>query len=130
MKGWDSIGTGRRKTAVARVFIKSGSGKIIINNKDIEDYFQRKILQFVVRQPLAVLDRLEEYDIKINVKGSGKTGQAGACRHGIARALDAISEDFRPIMKPHGFLTRDAREVERKKFGRHKARKKPQFSKR
>lgn len=130
MKGFDAHGVGRRKSSVARVFVKEGSGTITINGKDVKEYFKREILQFVVKQPLVATKTLESYDILITVKGGGKSGQAGSCRLGISRALDALDETYRPIIKPLGFLTRDSRSVERKKFGRHKARKRPQFSKR
>ena len=130
MKGFDSHSIGRRKASVARVFVKQGTGNIVVNKMDIKEYFPREILQYIVKQPLSVLDRTEQYDIVINVKGGGKSGQAGACRLGVARALNDMDPDCRSELKPHGFFTRDARVVERKKFGRHKARKRPQFSKR
>ena len=130
MKGFDSSAVGKRKTSIARVFLKEGSGQITINGRDLKDYFSREILQYIVCQPLQACDKNDAYDIKINVKGGGKSGQAGACRHGIARALDELNEEFRPLIKPLELLTRDDRKVERKKYGKHKARKKPQFSKR
>ena len=130
MKGYEAHTIGRRKRAIARAFVKEGEGKIIVNGLELTKYFGREILQYVVKQPLTVTKTVNKYDIKINVKGGGKTGQAGACRLAIARALDTLVEESRKLMKPEGFLTRDPRVVERKKFGRHKARKKPQFSKR
>lgn len=130
MKGYDSAAVGRRKTSTARVYVKSGSGNIVVNGLAYDQYFGRETLRMILRQPLALIDALEKYDIKINVVGGGKSGQAGACRHALSRALNKIDEELRPALKAAGFLTRDAREVERKKYGRHKARKKPQFSKR
>lgn len=130
MRGWKEHAVGKRKNSVARVFVKDGSGKITVNGKDYQDYFGRETLKMVLRQPLVITDNLETYDIQINVCGGGTSGQAGACRHGISRALDKINEENRKLLKPVGLLTRDQREVERKKYGRHKARKKPQFSKR
>lgn len=130
MKGFDSNAVGRRKTSIARVFIKKGSGSLKINGQDYKEYFTRETLQYIVQQPLNAVNATESYDIVVNVKGGGKSGQAGACRHGISRALDLLAEENRSKLKPLGLLTRDARQVERKKFGRHKARKRPQFSKR
>ena len=130
MKGYDSAAVGRRKTSTARAYIKSGSGNIIVNGMAYEKYFGRETLRMILRQPLALIDALDKYDIKINVTGGGKSGQAGACRHAVSRALNSLDEELRPPLKSAGFLTRDARQVERKKYGRHKARKKPQFSKR
>lgn len=130
MKGYDAHTIGRRKTSVARVFLKKGSGQITVNGQDLADYFDRETLNYIVKQPLIAIEAEEDYDIKINVVGGGKAGQAGACRHGISRALCEIDEEARSQIKPLGFLTRDARKVERKKPGRHKARKRPQFSKR
>ena len=130
MKGWDSSGIGRRKSSVARVFLKEGSGEITVNNMAYDKYFGRKTLQMILKQPLVLLDNTENFDIKISVKGGGKAGQAGACRLGISRALLGVEEENRKPLRGAGFLTRDSREVERKKYGRHKARKKPQFSKR
>lgn len=121
---------GRRKRAVARVFIRDGEGKISVNGAAYDTYFGRKTLQMIVRQPLEAINKLEKYDILANVSGGGPSGQAGALRHGIARALLAVDEKNRPVLKKSKFLTRDAREVERKKYGRHKARKRPQYSKR
>ena len=123
-------GTGRRKRSVARVFLKSGSGKIIINGKDYKDYLCRQSLSILVIQPLMILEIENSYDISINVTGGGLSGQAGAIRLGIARALNTINEDYRKIIKQKGFLTRDARKVERKKPGQPGARKNFQFSKR
>jgi len=130
MKGYKGNAVGRRKTAVARVFVKEGSGVITVNNKPFEEYFERDTLKMVVMQPLVATDSISKYDFKISVKGSGKSGQAGAVRHGIARVLDELDDTARKIIKPLGYLTRDPRKVERKKFGRHKARKSTQFSKR
>ena len=121
---------GRRKTAVARAFLKPGTGVITVNKIPYEEYFGRKTLQMVIRQPLAVLESLEKYDVQINVSGGGKSGQAGSVRHAIARALVKLDAENRKALKVVGYLTRDAREVERKKYGRHKARKRPQYSKR
>ncbi len=124
-------GTGRRKTSVARVWLISpGKGEINVNGKDINEFFQRETLKMVIRQPLELTDLLNEFDIKINVKGGGPSGQAGAIRHGISRALLQFNADLRPVLKKAGFLTRDPRMVERKKYGLKKARKRPQFSKR
>lgn len=121
---------GRRKAAVARVYVASGSGKITINKRDIAAYFPSSILQYIVRQPLATLDAVEKYDIKINLKGGGFKGQSEAARLAIARALVKINEEDKPALRAEGFLTRDSRVVERKKPGRPKARKRFQFSKR
>ena len=124
-------GTGRRKSSVARVFLTPGTGKITINKRDIDDYFGLETLKVVVRQPLTETDTLNKFDAMITVKGGGYTGQAGAIRHGIARALlEADSETYRPILKKAGYLTRDPRMKERKKYGLKKARRAPQFSKR
>ncbi len=121
---------GRRKAAVARVFVKEGTGKILINKKELDNYFPSSMLQFVVKQPLNKLEVGEQYDIKINVKGGGFKGQAEAIRLGIARALIKINPEDKPALKAAGFVTRDPRVVERKKPGRPKARKRFQFSKR
>ena len=121
---------GRRKAAVARVYVSEGAGKITINGRDLEVYFPSSILQFVVKQPLAKLDVLEKYDIKVNLDGGGFKGQAEALRLAIARALVKINPEDKPALKAEGFMTRDAREVERKKPGQTKARKHFQFSKR
>lgn len=122
--------TGRRKSSAARVFMKRGDGNITINNRTLEQYFGRETGCMVVRQPLVTVDLLGQMDINITVKGGGITGQAGAIRHGITRALIAYDESLRKPLRQAGFVTRDAREVERKKVGLHKARKRPQFSKR
>ena len=121
---------GRRKAAVARVFVKPGTGKITINHKELEVYFPLHILQYEVKQPLMVTNTLENYDVTINLVGGGIKGQAEAARMGIARALCEINAEYRPVLKKNGFLTRDAREVERKKPGQPGARRKFQFSKR
>ncbi len=122
--------TGRRKNAVARVRVKKGSGKIEINKRNIEDYLPRKILQMIINQPFEVTDNISKYDVFVNVCGGGISGQAGANRHGISRALCKADGKNRPALKKNGFLTRDPRMVERKKFGRRGARKSTQFSKR
>ena len=121
---------GRRKAAVARVYVSAGSGKITINKRDIAVYFPSSILQYIVRQPLSTLDAVEKYDIKINLKGGGFKGQSEAARLAIARALVKINEEDKPALRAEGFLTRDSRVVESKKPGRPKARKRFQFSKR
>ena len=123
-------GTGRRKSAVARVYATSGTGKIIINKKAIEDYFGRKTDQMVSLQPLECVDMSTKFDINVIVKGGGPSGQAGAIRHGLTRALMVYDETLRPALRKAGFVTRDSRIVERKKVGLHKARKRPQYSKR
>ena len=123
-------GTGRRKSSVARVYVTPGSGKITINKKDIDDYFGLDTLKVIVRQPFAVTGTEGKYDVLVNVYGGGFTGQAGAIRHGIARALNEASEDYRVILKKAGYLTRDPRMKERKKYGLKAARRAPQFSKR
>ncbi len=123
-------GTGRRKTSVARVRLLPGNGKITINGRDIEDYFGRPVLRNIVLQPLVLTETEGKYDIKVNVHGGGSTGQAGAIRHGIARALLEVDSEMRIPLKKAGFLTRDPRMKERKKYGLKKARKAPQFSKR
>ncbi len=123
-------GTGRRKTSTARVFITKGTGAIKINGRTIEEYFGREVARMIVRQPLELLDAAEEFDINATVKGGGSFGQAGAIRHGLTRALMQYNEDNRGPLREAGYVTRDAREVERKKVGLRKARKKPQFSKR
>jgi len=125
-----AYGTGRRKSATARVWIKPGSGKITINGKDQTEYFARPVLRMIIEQPLVAADRRSEFDVVCTVKGSGLSGQAGAVRHGITRALVAYEPGLRPVLKPHGYLTRDPRTVERKKYGRAKARRSFQFSKR
>ncbi len=123
-------GTGRRKSARARVYAKPGSGKITINNKDIVEFFGRKTDQMVARQPLECVDMTSKFDLNIMVTGGGPSGQAGAIRHGLARALLVYDEALRPALRKAGYVTRDARVVERKKVGLHKARKRPQYSKR
>jgi len=122
--------TGRRKSSTARVFLNAGSGKIVVNKRPLDEYFGRETARMVVRQPLDVTEMGGKVDINVTVSGGGTTGQAGAIRHGIARALDAYDESLHTALRRAGFLTRDAREVERKKVGLHKARKRPQFSKR
>jgi small subunit ribosomal protein S9 len=124
------IGTGRRKSSVARVRLVPGDGKIIINDRDVEDYVPFATLREVIKQPLNTTETLGSYDVLVNVHGGGYTGQAGAIRHGIARALLSVDPDFRPALKSAGFLTRDARMKERKKYGLKGARRAPQFSKR
>jgi small subunit ribosomal protein S9 len=123
-------GTGRRKTSAARVFIKSGKGDISVNDRSLDTYFGREVARMIVRQPFEVVELTDKFDVKISVTGGGSFGQAGAIRHGIARALVEYDENLRPSLRKAGFLTRDARQVERKKVGLHKARKRPQFSKR
>jgi small subunit ribosomal protein S9 len=130
MKGYDAGKIGRRKTSVARAYAKAGSGNIMVNGMSYDKYFGRETLRMIIRQPLETLEVLNKFDWNINVVGGGKSGQAGACRHAISRTLNDIDPDYRKPIKAKGFLTRDSREVERKKFGRHKARKRPQFSKR
>ncbi|UDG82503.1 30S ribosomal protein S9 [Candidatus Vallotia cooleyia] len=125
-----NYGTGRRKSAVARVFIKAGSGNIIVNNKPIAHYFVRETSLMIVRQSLDLVDHSNTFDIKVNVIGGGETGQAGAVRHGITRALIDYDKTLKPRLSNAGFVTRDARTVERKKVGLHKARRRKQFSKR
>jgi len=123
-------GTGRRKTSVARVFIKTGSGKFIVNDKPVDEFFSRETGRMVVRQPLDLTQNLTTFDIMVNVSGGGESGQAGAVRHGITRALIEYDAALKPSLSKAGFVTRDAREVERKKVGFHKARRRKQFSKR
>ena len=123
-------GTGRRKSSIARVRIVEGSGKITVNGTDIEEFFGLETLKVIVRQPLTVTNTATKYDVIATVKGGGIAGQAGAIRHGIARALNEANSEFRPALKTNGFLTRDPRMKERKKYGLKKARKAPQFSKR
>jgi len=130
MADMNQLCTGRRKTAAARVFITPGSGNIIVNKSTLEQYFGRETSRMIVRQPLEAVELLGKMDVTITVKGGGSNGQAGAIRHGLARALVNYDEELRSTMRRKGFLTRDAREVERKKIGLHKARKRPQFSKR
>ena len=123
-------GTGRRKSSVARVYLVPGKGNITINKRDIDDYFGLETLKVIVRQPLVATETVEKYDVKVTVRGGGYTGQAGAIRHGIARALLQVDEEFRPTLKKAGYLTRDPRMKERKKYGLKAARRAPQFSKR
>mgnify|MGYP001822734109 FL=1 len=123
-------GTGRRKTAVARVYLRPGSGKMTVNRRDFDEFFPNQVLKMVIRQPLLLTETADKFDILVNVQGGGSTGQAGAIRHGIARALLEYNAELRPRLKAAGFLTRDPRKVERKKYGQPKARKRFQFSKR
>ena len=123
-------GTGRRKSSVARVYLMPGTGKITINKRDIDDYFGLDTLKLIVRQPLELTDTTAKFDVKVTVKGGGFTGQAGAIRHGISRALLEADSDYRPTLKKAGYLTRDPRMKERKKYGLKAARRAPQFSKR
>jgi small subunit ribosomal protein S9 len=125
-----NYGTGRRKTSVARVFIKPGKGKFTVNDKTLDDYFARETGRMVVRQPLVLTDHMQTFDIKVNVDGGGESGQAGAVRHGLTRALIEYDPALKPALSKAGLVTRDAREVERKKVGLHKARRAKQFSKR
>ncbi|MCK9169423.1 MAG: 30S ribosomal protein S9 [Treponema sp.] len=125
-----AIGTGRRKTAVARVFVREGSGKIVVNGKDAKEYFDTDEQMQMIRQPLLVTSNDNKYDIMINVIGGGRNGQAAACLHGISRALIQIDQDSRTALKSNGYLTRDSRMVERKKYGQKGARRRFQFSKR
>ncbi|QPC45453.1 30S ribosomal protein S9 [Kaustia mangrovi] len=122
--------TGRRKNAVARVWIKPGPGKVTVNGKDVEAYFARPVLRMILEQPLVAAGRKDQYDVICTVTGGGLSGQAGAVRHGLSRALTNFEPELRGVLKPDGFLTRDARVVERKKYGRRKARRSFQFSKR
>ena len=123
-------GTGRRKSSIARVYIMPGKGNITINKRDIDSYFGLETLKVIVRQPLVATENVDKFDVLVNVKGGGYSGQAGAIRHGIARALLQVDADFRPVLKSAGFLTRDPRMKERKKYGLKAARRAPQFSKR
>ncbi len=123
-------GTGRRKTSVSRVFLKQGKGEITVNGKSLEDYFERMTARQIVMQPLVTIDQVGKFDLYITVSGGGKSGQAGAVRHGLARALEEFDSSFRPALKKAGFMTRDSRMVERKKYGKPKARKSDQYSKR
>jgi small subunit ribosomal protein S9 len=125
-----NYGTGRRKTSTARVFLRPGSGQITINGKTLDDYFGRQTSRMVVRQPLELVEMVEKFDVTITVEGGGASGQAGAIRHGITRALVEYDENLKCDLRRAGYVTRDAREVERKKVGLRKARKRPQFSKR
>ena len=123
-------GTGRRKTSTARVYLTSGSGNITINSRTLDGYFGREVARMIVKQPLELVDMVTKFDVNVSVRGGGSFGQAGAIRHGITRALMDYDIDLKPTLRKAGFVTRDAREVERKKVGLRKARKRPQFSKR
>ena len=125
-----NYGTGRRKSAVARVFLRPGKGAIVVNGKPVDEFFSRETGRMIVRQPLALTDSLARFDIQVNVNGGGESGQAGAVRHGITRALIDYDQTLKATLKKAGLVTRDAREVERKKVGLHKARRRKQFSKR
>ena len=125
-----NYGTGRRKTSTARVFLSTGTGRILVNKRPLDEYFGRETARMVVRQPLEVTEAIERFDVNVTVSGGGGAGQAGAIRHGIARALVDYDETLRQPLRQAGLLTRDAREVERKKIGLRKARKRPQYSKR
>jgi small subunit ribosomal protein S9 len=129
-KNIEYLGTGRRKKSIARVRLSEGTGKIVVNGKALDEYFGTEILKVIVNQPFAVTNTVGKYDVNCKVIGGGFTGQAGAIRHGIARALNEANSEFRPALKSNGFLTRDPRMKERKKYGLKKARKAPQFSKR
>jgi len=130
MSATQYYGTGRRKTSTARVFIKNGGGAITVNHRPVDQYFGREVARMIVRQPLELVELKDKFDINITVAGGGSFGQAGAIRHGITRALLQYDESLRGVLRKAGYVTRDAREVERKKVGLRKARKKPQFSKR
>ena len=129
-RGQQYYGTGRRKTAIARVFLKPGKGAIVVNKKPVDEFFSRETGRMIVRQPLVLTNHLGTFDINVNVHGGGESGQAGAVRHGISRALVVYDETLKPALRKAGLVTRDAREVERKKVGLHKARRRKQFSKR
>ena len=130
MANTKNYGTGRRKSSVARVYLVPGTGKITVNKRDIDEYFGLETLKVIVRQPLVATETSDKFDVLVNVKGGGYTGQAGAIRHGISRALLTVDGDYRPVLKKAGFLTRDPRMKERKKYGLKAARRAPQFSKR
>ena len=130
MANTKNYGTGRRKSSVARVYLVPGTGKITNNKRDIDEYFGLDTLKVIVRQPLVATETSDKFDVLVNVKGGGYTGQAGAIRHGISRALLTVDGDYRPVLKKAGFLTRDPRMKERKKYGLKAARRAPQFSKR
>lgn len=130
MSATQYYGTGRRKTSTARVFLRSGGGDITVNQRPLDQYFGREVARMIVRQPLELVELVDKFDIKVTVEGGGSFGQAGAIRHGITRALMDYDESLRGTLRGAGFVTRDAREVERKKVGLRKARKRPQFSKR
>ena len=123
-------GTGRRKTSTARVFLTKGTGTIVVNNRPLDEYFGREVARMIVKQPLEATENVDSFDVKVTVKGGGSFGQAGAIRHGITRALMQYDEELRKTLREAGYVTRDSRQVERKKVGLRKARKKPQFSKR
>ena len=123
-------GTGRRKTSTARVFLTAGTGTIVVNDRPLDEYFGRPVARMVVRQPLELVGLVEKFDVNVTVAGGGSFGQAGAIRHGLTRALMEYDEELRSVLRKAGYVTRDSREVERKKVGLRKARKKPQFSKR
>jgi small subunit ribosomal protein S9 len=125
-----NYGTGRRKTATARVFLKKGKGAILVNGRPVDEYFGRETARMMVRSPFVLIEMTDKFDVNVNVAGGGPSGQAGAIRHGITRALMEYDETLRPALRKAGFVTRDAREVERKKVGLHGARKRPQYSKR
>ncbi|MCR4299987.1 MAG: 30S ribosomal protein S9 [Sulfuricaulis sp.] len=124
------LGTGRRKTSTARVTLKPGKGEITINSRTLDEYFGRETARMIVRQPFVAVDMENKFDVRVNVAGGGPSGQAGAIRHGITRALMKYDESLRPALRKAGYVTRDSRAVERKKYGLHKARKRPQYSKR
>ncbi len=130
MSSTQYYGTGRRKTSTARVFLTAGEGNITINKRPIDQYFGREVARMIVRQPLETVEMTDKFDLNVTVKGGGSFGQAGAIRHGLTRALMEYDEGLRPSLRAAGYVTRDSREVERKKVGLRKARKKPQFSKR
>jgi len=130
MIGNHNYGTGRRKSSVARVFLRRGSGKLVINGRPLEEYFHRETGRMIARQPLALTDNLTTFDIQVNVDGGGESGQSGAVRHGLTRALIDYDASLKPLLSKAGLVTRDAREVERKKVGLRKARRRKQFSKR
>ena len=130
MTATTNYGTGRRKTATARVFLKAGAGAITVNGRALDVYFARETARMIVRQPLELIDGANKFDINVTVSGGGMGGQAGAIRHGLTRALIEYDETLRPNLRRAGYVTRDAREVERKKVGLHKARRRPQYSKR
>jgi small subunit ribosomal protein S9 len=130
MIGNHNYGTGRRKSSVARVFLRRGTGKMVINGRSLEEYFHRETGRMIVRQPLVLTDNLTSFDIQVNVDGGGESGQSGAVRHGITRALIDYDATLKPVLSKAGLVTRDAREVERKKVGLRKARRRKQFSKR
>jgi small subunit ribosomal protein S9 len=123
-------GTGRRKSSTARVRLIPGKGEIVVNSRPLDEYFGRETARMIVRQPFAALDLIDRFDVSVNVRGGGPSGQAGAIRHGITRALLRYDGNLRPVLRKAGYVTRDARAVERKKYGLHKARKRPQYSKR